>query len=177
MLNMGSDNQPDGWLVNAFYTVYSYVLIHVWFWYSSISIPRKFVLILIIKYFRLLLIYCLLARFLHISPSDCQVSEQSRQGVPGCRQPPQHTAGDDVWECAGKRRRDDVFLLWTEIRSFLSRNLLSVSVSFRNVMPSANSSSWWKPGTLSWVSPTWSLCSLAPGIWVTVTLKCVSRAE
>lgn len=40
------------------------------------------------------------------------------------------------------------------------------TILFRNVMPSANSCSWWKPDTLSWVNLTWSLCLLAPGIWV-----------
>ncbi len=47
-------------------------------------------------------------------------------------------------------------------------------ISFRNVMPSANSSSWWKPGTLSWVNLTWSLCLWAPGIWVTMNVMTVS---
>lgn len=39
---------------------------------------------------------CLLACLLCISPSDCQVPEQSRQGAHGCGQQSQHTTGDDV---------------------------------------------------------------------------------
>lgn len=41
---------------------------------------------------------CLLVSqcFLCISPSDCQVPEQSSQGTHGGGQPPQHTTGDDV---------------------------------------------------------------------------------
>lgn len=39
---------------------------------------------------------CLLAYFVCVSHSDCQVPEQSGQGTHGGRQPPQHTTGDDV---------------------------------------------------------------------------------
>lgn len=51
------------------------------------------------------------------------------------------------------------------------------AVSFRNVMPSASSSSWWRPDTLSWVNQTWSPSLSAHGIWVNSLLSCQTAAD
>lgn len=69
---------------------------------------------------------CLLGYLLCVSPSDCQVPEQSCEGTHGYWQPPQHTTGDDVWECTGKKA-----LSLTRIHCFLSHSSLSDSHAFQ----------------------------------------------
>lgn len=112
---------------------------------------------------------------LSFSPSDCQVPEQPCQGAHDCRQQSQHAAGDDVWECEGRRA-----LLRARVSLFLCNSSIThwvTAVSFRNVMPSASSSSWWRPDTLRWVNRTWSPSLSAHGIWVNSLLSCQTAAD